>query len=623
MNKRKELMRDILKSFFIYFALFSDMSLIYPNRFAQPAGSGTTVRIVTFFQRLDALLGDYSLLKDCCLISIFLLLFLLRRYTGLLTRTDDRFLNVPAGLFTVLLLFAQSFHATNSAAYLFGDGFVFVISLLRGVGFYFLIQLLLILCFQGLTRWACSAPHTFRHKVTYGKLLLILIVAWLPQLLIIYPGGYCNDVQDQLMQFFGYVPMSNPHPPLFTMIIGACVWVGNLLSRPNLGLFLYILLQYLFMAAGLAYCLNYFHKKLQNKWFLLFGIGFFALLPNFSHYASVVIKNAPYAVCLLWMSICALEIIDGSIKAAVIYSAFALLGSLICHNGIYVAIPMSLVLVFHIIRKGFAPRQKLLLICASLYCILLYYSITGLLYPAMGIQKGKDHLLYTNQLQHTCRLFLAHPEEFTSDDMETLSKVIDTSQIETKYDPVTSDGIKPIVNLEASPEAVAAYRKLWFKQLKSHPLTVLEASFNVSYGFWAPVARNEENDFSIYYYESAYPEINFHVPEKLHGLRSIYEELLENYVSLPMIRLLQNPGLYFWIFLFVLAIILKNKIRQYLICLIPEMMTTLFYVGIPAYFHHPRYAFPLIYSTVMYLGLVLLALRDNQTSQRKTFEQKY
>ena len=54
--------------------------------------------------------------------------------------------------------------------------------------------------------------------------------------------------------------------------------------------------------------------------------------------------------------------------------------------------------------------------------------------------------------------------------------------------------------------------------------------------------------------------------------------------------------------------------------MIPGMITSLFYVGIPAYFHHPRYAFPLIYSTVMYLGLVLLSMREKEEGNKQKKE---
>lgn len=615
MNKQKNILSDLLQSFLIYLALFSDMNLIYPNVYAQPVQGSMTIVIVTFFQRLDALFGSFSFQKDCCLFLIFLVLFLLRRHTSCFEIAGKRFIGICSLLFTVLYLFGHSFYYTNSSAFLFGDAFVFCVSLLRGLGFFFLLRLLLALGYQGIVNLANTPVSSFRYKVTYPKIFLFLVIAWLPQLVIIYPGGYCNDIQDQLMQYFGYVPMADPHPPLFTMIIGTCVWLSNKISHPNLGLFLYILFQYLFMAAGLAYCISYFHQKLQNKIYLLFSLGFIALLPDFSHYASVVIKNAPYAVCLVIMSVCALEIMEGRKKSVYLYTAAALLGSLICHNGIYIAMLMNIVLTFYVIKHFTVKRLKAAFVFGLTLCIILFFIVTKLLYPAMGILKEKDHLLYTNQLQHTCRLLLTHPEEFTQNDLDILSRVIDIDLVPEYYNPVTSDGIKPIVDLQASSKDVEAYRKIWNKQIRRHPLLILEASFNVSYGFWSPVARNEENDFSMYFYESEYPEFNFHVPTNLHGLRNIYEELLENYVSLPIIRLLQNPGFYFWVFTFVLAVLLTTKKRKYLVCMIPGIMTSVYYVGIPAYFHHPRYAFPLIYSTVLYLGILLLALREGENTK--------
>lgn len=612
MNNKINTIKIFIRSILIYLALFTDMKLIYPNIYAQQNPQGLTVNLVCFLQRFDALLGEFSFQKDCCLVLIFILLLLLSRNCALEKAKKEGFLCLCSLLFTVLYLFGHSFLHTNSAAYIVGDCFVLFVSVLRGMGLFFLLRLLLALFYSAAVSWSnMSSQYRFRCKITYTKIFLILVVAWLPQLLIIYPGGYCNDIQDQLKQFFGYLPMADPHPPLFTMIIGCCVRIGCMLSHPNLGLFLYILLQYLFMAAGLAYCLFYFHKKLQNKYYLIFGLLFVSLLPNFSHYASVVIKNAPYAVCLALMTVCALEIMEGQKKSALLYTFAALLGSLICHNGIYIVIPMSVVLVVYVLLHLPGKEKKAFMITGTTLCIVLYYIITALIYPSIGILKEKDHLLYTNQLQHTCRLLLTHPEEFSEDDIAVLNKVIDVSSIPEYYNPVTSDGIKPIVNLLASATDVEAYRKIWNRQIKKHPFLILEASFNVSYGFWSPVARNEENDFSMYFYESEYPEFDFHVPTLLHGPRHIYEGLTELFVSVPIIRLIQNPGLHFWFFVFTASILVSRKDRRYYICLIPGIMTSCFYVGIPAYYHHPRYAFPLIYSAVIYVGILLIVLRQN------------
>lgn len=613
----KNLLGILIESLLVYLALFVKMNLVFPNIYEQSVETGITIKIVTLFQRLDALFGEYSLWNGFTFLVIMGVLYFLHIKV---VRVYPLFIKLISGLFALLYIFSESFMHTNSADYILGDVFVLIVSLLRTCGFYILINNILKVCYILIEKLADSSSEDIK-KLSFAKILFLIVIAWLPQLIIIYPGGYCNDVQNQLMQFFGYIPMSDPHPPAFTAIIGACVWIGNLFQSPNVGLYLYILLQFSFMAAGMAYCIYFLQKKECNRIFIYASIGVVALLPIFSHYASVVIKDAPYSVCLMLMSVCVFELLEEEWSdenkrkryACILrFSLWALLAALLKHNGIYIAIPMVLLLIFLIIKKQVKKREKAVVIILLNVGIIGFFLVTKCIYPLCGIEKGMDHLLYTNMLQHSCRLILEHPEELTDEDIYVISQVIDYEQIAEYYNPLTSDGIKPIVDLDADDEVVAEYTKVWLKQVKKHPFVVLEASYNVSYGFFSPIARNEENDFSTWFYESQYEEFNFSVPSVLQPLRYIYESVLEFYVSLPIINLLENPGLYFWLFVFCLGIIISMREKKYLICFIPGIMTSVFYVGIPAYYHHPRYAFPLMYSAIFYIGICILMMRANK-----------
>ncbi len=120
------------------------------------------------------------------------------------------------------------------------------------------------------------------------KMAVCLLILWLPQLIAIYPGGYANDIQSELMQFFGYENWSDPHPPFFTFIVGCCVWVGNVIKNPTLGLYLFIVISYIFIALGVSYCLSFVTKKVNSDLFGLVAVLFAGTTCAFSYYASVV-----------------------------------------------------------------------------------------------------------------------------------------------------------------------------------------------------------------------------------------------------------------------------------------------------------------------------------------------
>ncbi|MCR5255662.1 MAG: DUF6020 family protein [Acetatifactor sp.] len=585
--------------FLIYLFFSSELEKIYPNIYAQPVSNGISAVISGFLQRIMAVFGSFSFEKELLLLLICAVIFLL-------PKIEIPSFVKPVSLFlSVLYIFGESFYLNNSASFVVGDLFMAVLSIIRGLGLFFI----LIYIFSYLTKFIESDEHVkVNINWSTGKIALILGLVWLPQLISIFPGGYQNDVQAELMQFFGYTNWSDPHPPFFTFLIGCFVFLGNVIGEPTLGLFAYVLFQYLFIVTGVSYSLSYVIKKTESAFLGLVAVICISLTCAYSYYAATVGKDAPYSVFLLLLSVTVWKIIDEMkaddpdrkklISYSLQFALFSLLASLIRHNGIYIAIPTFLILLL-VCRKS----KKVVMLLPSAIGIVLFFIVTKALYPALGVEKSMDHLIYTNQLQHTARIYSLYPEEFSEEDLDVLRGVIDLDKLDEYYNPLTSDGIKPIVNLGAPDEAVTKYNKLWLKQLRKHPFVILEASFNVTHGFFAPVAENTENDFSAYFYNSEYPELNFRAPYKLRGIREVYEYLLAVIIRLPGVRLLQNPGIYYWMFIFCSSYVAYRKKRKYLALFMPGIITTLFYLGFPAYYHHPRYSFPLVYALWLYIGV--------------------
>ena len=607
----------IASAMWLFFCV--DMNDVYPNIYKQP-DAGTVVTIVTFFQRILALFGEFSILKETVFVAMLVICI----------KISDTIFKCPilfkflAGVLSAIYLFAESFRELNSAAFIIADAFVFILSILRWIG------LFLILCgvFSFLIIWM-ESYHNNRDKEckwSFWKICLILFVCWIPILISIYPGGYLLDTQIQLRQYFGYEQLTDAHPPFTTFVVGVCVALGNRIGNSTFGFFLAVLVQFLFILICVSYGLTYIIKKVGSNRFGWVCVLFAGLNSMFSFHASCMGKDSSYAAGLLVMAVFCLEIISpesNGIKAkmrpTVLLSIIGLLTSLIRHNGIYIFILIFFFIAVVFIKHVNSRKEWGIVLAVILSGIATFYIITKLIYPAVGVKENKSFLIYVNMLQHTARFHDLYPDEISDEDIAVISKVLDYSKLPERYNPVTSDGIKPYADLYAPRGTIAEYEKIWLKEIKTHPFILSASIFNMSYGFWAPVAENTVNDFGNWYYASEYPEFDFDIPVIFSAFRNTMESVLALWVRIPIVRFFHNPGIYTWIFLFALCYVIRKKDNLSLIAFIPGFLTVASYFAVPSYFGHSRYCFPLAYAALLYWGICLsVGKKDEENASSKT-----
>lgn len=97
-------------------------------------------------------------------------------------------------------------------------------------------------------------------------LALIPFICWIPYLLIYWPGFIFGDTLSSLAQATGLASYSNHHPFLYTMLIKACLKIGNILGIGNTGgCVIYCLVQMGFMAYAFAYLSRWITTRCSLK----------------------------------------------------------------------------------------------------------------------------------------------------------------------------------------------------------------------------------------------------------------------------------------------------------------------------------------------------------------------
>lgn len=226
---------------------------------------------------------------------------------------------------------------------------------------------------------APSQPGKSRLLLRWGGLFAILFGVWLVWWYAFRPGNMSVDSVYQWGQAIGLWPLNNSHPYLGTLWLGV---FASLWPTPAL----YTLCQGLLMAALYAALLLWWHKK-----GLPFGLcaalaAVIALLPGMGFYSTMVWKDVPFGMALVWLAFLFARLALGE-KPGPGFSCEAALALLVVaafrHNGILIALLCAAALAVLAVRT----RAKALL-AGVVAGLALYLVVAG---PLAAVLKVKEY----------------------------------------------------------------------------------------------------------------------------------------------------------------------------------------------------------------------------------------
>lgn len=417
-------------------------------------------------------------------------------------------------------------------------------------------------------------PERGRNALACAAMLL----SWLPYMLVFYPGSVAGDTAVQIDYFMGNLPWSNHHPIVSSALIGGFVKLGGLLGSENLGVFLYAAFQSLALAFALSRTIACMREWGCAKWLRIVSILFFCLFPLWGLYAQYVGKDTLFTavVTLYTVCLCGLihrpeAILNG--KTAAAFCGLGILAALLRNNGIYV---VMITLMFCLLAfRGRAARLRVALLLGVTMLFQCLWS--GVLLPALGVEKGSVREALSIPLQQTARYVSLYESEVTDEEKAAISGVLDYRML-ADYDADLSDPVKSYFYDDASGKALLAYFRAWFQMCKKHPLTYVDATILNSYSYYclydSPIAiyRTYLVNYTGGQIHAAYPE------ETWLTVRS----LSDAFSGLPGISLLYRQGFYTWLLLALIVLLLCKRKPRYIVCLIPAIASVLVCVASPA-----------------------------------------
>lgn len=527
---------------------------------------------------------------------VYAAIFALLRYVSCRVPERDGWALALSGLFALLYVVSLSFRELDSFEYLTENRFQMSVSLLVFSGIWALLYPLLKLAFQAAA--VCSPDGAAAERG--GKRLwlfgfLLILACYIPWTLSNYPGTFFPDSRWQLEQFFGAKPWTGHHPPLSTAVMGILVSLGTALGSPNFGAYLYCLLQAVLGAAVFSYGVKKMHELGVSRKLCVAALLFYALPPMWGAYVQSFEKSLLYTIVAALDLLLLMDIVRNrrcSGRDILRVTAVTLAAALLRNNGIYELLPVLIALAFYL--RGIDRKRCIAGLCALLA---IYGGVTKALYPAVGIEPGSIREALSIPFQQTARYVVAYGDEVTDYEREVIDSVIMYDEIPDAYKPTLSDPVKDTYRGDNSK--LPEYFKVWLQMFFKHPLAYFGAFFNKCYGTIAPVLISKGTgvslDYDPYLAELGIYRVHDYMPTQL------FEVLNEVDMSVPVLRYICVPGLYTWLLLSCIVLLLKRKKYPALILLIPGLMNVLICVASPMVGSF-RYEMPLIATMPVLLG---------------------
>ena len=485
----------------------------------------------------------------------------------------------------------------------------------------------------------CTPPRGRKNieNMSIKNVLLfaaILFVAWIPYLLVYWPGFIFGDSLSSLNQAMGNSAWSNHHPFLYTLFIKACLQVGYALGFGSTGgCALYSLIQMAFMAICFGYLFSWILARthIRKAWGYALAV-LFGGTPYVATYSIAMWKDPIFSASLVVLS---LLLMDFALSKGTVaktsrwwipaYAAFLTIAVFTRGNGLYIAVFLltSLLVFLTASRKEPASfKGSALASTITALVILVAIAVTGPVYNKIGVAPGSKAESYGVFLNQMARV-AAFGGDMSESDRAYMNEMLPLESYPSTYSPCCIDSLKwdAQFNNDVLEQDFFSH---WFSMLLKNPGTYFQAWELQTFGFWT-VNQPAVNHFASNIasgmprntnpqYESGATSIGIYPANKLSidGLRTYFSQ---DEWSVPI-------GMIHWGLMYLaLCLVLLNK-KRWLLSLVPSfgLFATLL-IASPIWYW-PRYGATEQFLIPFYLALIVLAVQQEGGGTLNPSEQK-
>ena len=577
---------------------------------------------VSFITPLDVNGFVFSQKDNSFLLYFVFIIFMFIYYKKYLYSLKyNKFFYVLSFLFSLFMIVGYSYDTTNSSDLLFGSFFLFMLSVLKLIGYFIFFNVTINLIFEFLKN------HNFPDFKKKNKLLeyfnehpflfsfIVLFVCYLPYIIVYYPAVINYDAANQIKEVMGIhtrymdsvvlinenVFITNFNPVLHTLLLGGLFKFGYNIGSVNFGLFLYSIVQISIVILTFSYAIYFMKTRGVKNKYLIISLLIFSLVPVFPMYAMTTVKDVIFSCLVLLLVIYIYKFIVANVfkRDYFIFFFIILFMMLFRNNGLYI-----LILVFPFLIIALKDKRKGLILIFIL-SICSYFGYNKLL-TYFEISNTSIREALSIPFQQTARLVKYKEEIIDEVDKKAIDVILDYNTLAERYEPDLSDNVKNKYNKYATSEDLKRYFIVWFKYLFKEPMIYIDATLNNVYGYFYP---NTGQWYLYNTYNTKLKEAGFDYHfNDLDIIRKAFSGFSNAYSRIPLLGVIVNIGFTTWTYLFLLCSLIITKNKKYIFTLLPGFVLLLTCIAGPAntYF---RYILPLTFTLPILIPLLINRIR--------------
>lgn len=541
--------------------------------------------------------------------------FLARRYLFGKPQNTGLGEYVLCGLTSLIMLICACMRDAGSIQVIWANAFQLFKAMLIFAGMYCLDLCLLRGFAELLHRDWPQKPCRLWARHPFAFPCCVLALAWLPHVIIRYPGAINLDIVMPIRQYIGLTRRANDFPVLGTLMYGWLFTLGQKLGNVNITYFLITLVQVLGLLFTLSYALWLMNRRHVSTPVQVLSLVLFAVSPLYIGWATIIIKDAQYLVLMMMLGVLLTEFLTdpasflGKKSRWVLLAVDFVLLIFTRNNGVFIVLPVAVMMALVILcrKAGWKPAALVAVMAAA--SVGFTSGVNALIIDRMDMHEIRFYDYLSIPFQQTARVACLHGDEgLTEEDKAAISTMIDYDQLAEKYDPQRADGVKTTVGVnqrgEHSPDA---YLSVWWKQFKQYPLDYADAFLAMSYYMFdlqsnVPV-YNSYADIDEYTYPYAFHEEFFFNAEEIAPLLHYQLALTEGYFrfdDLPLIGQFASMGFCMHVLMAIVYLSWVNRRRNTLLMMIPSIITAAMTMFCPEVY--VRYLLPVMAALPLWLA---------------------
>ena len=423
-----------------------------------------------------------------------------------------------------------------------------------------------------------------KSKYVFLISFIILILAWLPYFLSLFPGTVSTDS-------WGVIRLA--------YIIGYGIFKSLTAAIAT-----YSIIQILVLASIFSYSLVFLYKHKVNFKILIAILSFYALTPIFGYFSIVMWKDIYFAAFLLLLTIECYKLIENrnnlkisNMLSFIIVSIFTIFFR---NNAIYMYFVL-IIFSFIMLRNNY---KKLIVMFAIV--LSFYFIIKGPVFDYFSVRTSASSEYIAIPMQQIGRM-VYKDVDLTKSEKKTLNKLIDIDLLRDIYNPMSSDNIKfnDDYDKEVFDENKFEYFKLWLTLVVKHPTIAVESYAVSTLGYWYPNIWDRS-------YENT-------IVENTKGVKIEPKapKFVQDYVAnitnqdIPIVALTWSIGLLVWVFFIFAYINYKRNGFKHLCPYIPLFAVWLTIMAATPVYNETRYIFSLF--TALPFLLVVPFIKKNSS----------